>query len=153
MSCRGGSMIATRGRVSVAIGIAMTVGSLLARAAPTVNDGVYTEEQATRGRDAYGKHCVRCHLADLGGDQLAAPLVGKTFLQRWRGNSLAILFKAIKKTMPSDDPGSASDEEYADIISYVLKMNQFPAGPRELSSNPSELESITFGNPASKGGF
>jgi mono/diheme cytochrome c family protein len=139
-------------RASVAVGIAVMAGSLLAREAPTVSDGVYTDAQATRGQAAYEKHCVRCHLADLGGDQLAAPLVGEGFLQRWQTSSLAVLFNAVRKTMPSDDPGSASDEEYAAIIAYVLKTNQFPAGTRELSSKPAELESIGFGKGDSGGG-
>jgi quinoprotein glucose dehydrogenase len=144
-------MSGTGWRSSVAFGLVLMAGSLPARQAPTVKDGVYTEEQATRGQAAYEKHCVRCHLADLGGDQLAAPLVGEAFLQRWQSTSLAVLFNAVRKTMPSDDPGSASDEEYAAIISYVLKMNQFPAGTRELSSKPAELESISFGTSGSGG--
>jgi len=34
----------------------------------TVWDGIYTDEQATRGEALYGEHCVRCHGATLQGN-------------------------------------------------------------------------------------
>jgi hypothetical protein len=46
--------------------------------------------------------------------------------------------------MPPDVPRSASDEEYAAIVSYILKMNQFPPGQQELSKDAAELDRIAF---------
>jgi mono/diheme cytochrome c family protein len=110
-------------------------------------EGVYTDEQADRGREAYRKHCVRCHLADLGGDQLAPPLVGEAFLSHWKGGTVGALFVKIKESMPPDAPGEPSDAEYAAIITYLLKMNRFPSGQKELTSDVTLLNGIAFPNP------
>jgi mono/diheme cytochrome c family protein len=107
-------------------------------------DAVYTDEQAERGREAYRKHCVRCHLADLGGDQLAPPLVGEAFLSHWKDGTVGALFVKIKESMPPDAPGEPSDAEYAAILSYVLKMNRFPSGQKELTSDVAELNGVAF---------
>ena len=53
--------------------------------APTIWDGVYSSEQAARGRDVYRKACVYCHKTDLsGGSESGAPaLAGRSFLTKW----------------------------------------------------------------------
>jgi mono/diheme cytochrome c family protein len=121
--------------------------------AARVADALYTDEQADRGREAYRKHCVRCHLADLGGDQLAPPLVGEAFLSHWKGGSVGALFVRIKESMPPDAPGEPSDAEYAAILSYVLKMNRFPSGQKELTSDVAELNGIAFPSPSAGSGL
>ena len=62
----------------------LTQSSLGAQAAAapgarTVWDGVYTEEQATRGTEAYKSACSECHGADLAGDGFAPALTGSEF--------------------------------------------------------------------------
>ena len=42
----------------------------------TTNDSVFTDEQATRGEDAYQQECAQCHLDDLLGDGIAPALIG-----------------------------------------------------------------------------
>ncbi len=42
----------------------------------TVWDGVYTADQAARGKVVYDSHCSSCHLADLGGSLEVRPLAG-----------------------------------------------------------------------------
>jgi cytochrome c5 len=113
----------------------------------TVADGVYTKEQAARGQRIYHRECERCHLADLGGDQLAAPLVGDAFMKQWQASNLGDLLTTVKTTMPPDGPGSVSDDEYAAIVSYLLQMNRFPAGQEELGKDPAELKAISFKRP------
>jgi mono/diheme cytochrome c family protein len=120
------------------------VGVQTAGQAGRAADAVYTDEQADRGREAYRKHCVRCHLADLGGDQLAPPLVGEAFLSHWKGGTVGALFVKIKESMPPDAPGEPSDAEYAAIITYLLKMNRFPSGQKELTSDVTLLNGIAF---------
>jgi hypothetical protein len=67
-------------------------------------------------------------------------LIGTTFLNRWREDSLNSLFSNIKKTMPRNNPGILKDEMYVDIVSYILQQNSFPAGQDELL--PDALKSI-----------
>jgi hypothetical protein len=46
--------------------------------------------------------------------------------------------------MPLGNAGSLSPEDYTDIIAYVLKVNQFPAGSNELKTDSTALKAITI---------
>ena len=111
------------------------VSSLLAAGAQTpagsVWDGVYTAEQANRGRIQYETTCVRCHSADLSGAD-ARPLSGDEFMRVWRGVAVASLVELAGR-MPPGESGVLGDAAYVDIISYVLQSNGFPPGNEELT--------------------
>jgi mono/diheme cytochrome c family protein len=109
--------------------------------------GAYTFEQAALGEGAYRKNCERCHLADLRGDQVAPPLVGKSAVERWDGLTVADLFTLIKTTMPPDTGRLENDADYLAIVSYILKMNGFPAGPRELDGSSAPGMSVPIRLP------
>lgn len=99
----------------------------------TVWDGVYSPAQAGRGASVYAAECARCHKDDLTGYNNL--LVNPRFLNDWREDKLQNFFDTVKMTMPRNAPGSLEDTEYLDIVAYVLKMNQFPAGSAELTMN------------------
>jgi mono/diheme cytochrome c family protein len=99
-------------------------------AARTVWDGVYNLTQAARGETAYNLHCASCHRDDLSGyDGL---LRGQRFMDKYREASVDLLFQKTKTTMPRNAAGTLSDQTYVDIVSYVLKVNEFPPGAGEL---------------------
>ena len=107
--------------------------------------GVYTPAQAARGQESYTTHCASCHRDDLSGyDSL---LRGERFMTKYREASLNLLFEKTKNTMPRDAAGSLSDQTYIDIISYVLKMNEFPSGAEEL-----RVEDVAHVRLVGKGG-
>ena len=66
--------------------------------AQTVWDGVYTADQATRGRTAYSQHCVTCHKPDLLG--IEGAMNGEPFIERRREDNLETLFLDMRATMP-----------------------------------------------------
>jgi len=70
----------------------------------------------------------------LSNDDWALPAVN--------GLSVGELFDRIRSTMPLDRPGALSRETYADILSYVLKSNSYPAGASELSTRSEVLATI-----------
>src|SRR5262245_42410559 len=109
----------------------LTVGSLFAFSR-SVWDGVYTKEQAQRGQAAYRENCAKCHGDNLGGGEAGPPLAGEEFLRPWNGKTAGDLFALIRKTMPSEDPGSLSTREYSDIVASIFSANQFPIGSKEL---------------------
>lgn len=128
---------------TVCVVTVMSVGSALARqAAParSVWTGVYSAAQATRGAAFYADTCVRCHGDDLTGVDDAAPLVGATFLSKWNGQTMADLLEQTQKSMPKDEPGTLTRQQYVDVLAYLLKANAYPAGEAEL---PRELEALT----------
>src|SRR2546423_13020472 len=115
----------------LAVAVLLSVAILGAQKAKTVRDGVYTEAQATRGESVYGMNCAKCH---EGADVDGPPLEGDPFIDRWREDSLAALFNFIKTKMPQDSPGKLSDSVYRDILSYLLRSNDYPSGKQELSA-------------------
>ncbi len=149
-SAGSGSWVVS-GRVVLAI---LATGALLAsvggairsvRAADaqkTTMDGVYTNDQAQRGKAQYSQACSSCHMDDLSGSGQALPLAGDAFTQTWEGQTVADLFDLVHGTMPQDKPGSMSPEASLDVISYMLQYNQFPAGKDELKNDPDALKNI-----------
>ena len=98
----------------------------------SVWDGVFTKEQAKRGEEVYAQHCSSCHGHDLSGNDEAAPLVGSAFLANWDGLTVGDLTERVRVTMPPNNPGKVSRRQIADILSYMLSFNSFPAGKTEL---------------------
>ena len=109
--------------------------------AETVWDGIYSSRQADRGQEVYDEKCVFCHQVDLsgGGDEAAAVLLGVDFLAQWSNKSVGDLFRAISGTMPKNAPGTLDASTAADLVSFLLKKNQIPAGDAVL---PTELATL-----------
>ncbi|MEQ1896419.1 MAG: cytochrome c [Vicinamibacterales bacterium] len=108
---------------------------------PKIWTGVYTEAQANRGRDVFNNRCAHCHDEHLtGGD--GPSLVAAHFNRNWGSRTVERLFSKIKNRMPPGEVFIATDQEKLDITSYLLMMNGFPAGPKDLPMDMPELSSI-----------
>src|SRR5271170_5894013 len=112
--------------------------------APAKNiwDGVYTDDQAARGKAQYNTSCSSCHMEDLSGSGQALPLAGDAFTDVWEGQTMADLFGLVQGTMPQDKPGSLTPDAALDVISYVLQYNKYPSGKEELKNDPDALKNI-----------
>jgi mono/diheme cytochrome c family protein len=106
-----------------ASGAAQTSGSR-SSAAKTVWDGVYTAAQAARGKATYEGRCLACHRD--------GPRKDAAFMRDWNGSDVESLFDRIKMSMPAGAPASLSDNEYVDLVAFLLEANAFPAGTDEL---------------------
>jgi mono/diheme cytochrome c family protein len=123
--------------IGAGIGAEWSVVSLNAQATAqaarqSVWEGLYSDAQAVRGRDAYTKACAPCHMDDLGGHEYAGALAGYAFQMKWEDASVAEVFGRIR-TMPLGESGSLSTQEYLDILAYVLQANGYPSGRDELT--------------------
>lgn len=107
----------------------------------SARDGVYSEEQGKRGERIYGQECSRCHGPALDGGE-AVPLMGSAFAANWKSSALDELFDKIRTSMPQDDPGRLTDQQSADVLAYILSVNQYPAGKAELTSEKEALKRI-----------
>jgi quinoprotein glucose dehydrogenase len=116
----------------VAIVATGAVGVSRAQSSKSVWSGVYSESQATAGEPLYAAHCAKCHGSDLGGIEQTPALAGATFGQRWQGASLDKLFARVE-SMPPTQPKSLTTTQYVDILAFLLKANDFPAGPAPLA--------------------
>lgn len=139
-------------RTVVGIGVAVALlsaapgarGWLAERQERTVWDGIYTLEQADRGDVLYQEWCASCHAADLSGGDVAPGLVGGEFVWNWSGLTVGQLFDRLRISMPQEDPAAVSRSEKADILAFMLRANEFPAGERELPDRAAMLEQFLF---------
>ena len=107
---------------------AATAGQTPSGTETTVRDGVYSAEQAKRGRAAYDAKCASCH----DGGTMGPELWGDPFLTQWENKSVREFFNRIQTTMPEDAPGSLGENDVLDIIAYVIQTNGFPAGDKAI---------------------
>ena len=113
----------------------------------STRDGVYTTEQAKRGEDQYQLNCSSCHGAELTGGDTGSPLLGSDFVSNWAGRTIADLFEYTRNQMPKDSPGRLSRQQYADVLTYILSANKYPAGESELKSDADSLQETRFETP------
>ncbi len=99
----------------------------------TVWTGVYNDEQAARGLMVYEENCARCHGAPGG---QTPSLTGNDFMDRWREDNVESLYLFIKNSMPPMRGRTVrtplADNLYQDVMAFILKSNNFPAGSFEL---------------------
>ena len=102
-------------------------GSARAQDMQSTMTGVYSAPQATRGEETYMAVCVSCHPAGT----------YKTpgFKANWKGRPLSELFDQVREKMPKNDPASLSQQEYIQVVAYLLKINGVPAGESELPAD------------------
>jgi S-disulfanyl-L-cysteine oxidoreductase SoxD len=132
--------------LAVAAGLTIAAASLSAQQKPqTVGAGVFTADQALRGKSGYDGVCARCHGVPLTGSQgNGPPLKGAAFLAHWDKDTLGSLFTKIRDTMPQGAPGTLTDEVKLQILAYVLQQNGFPAGASDLPADVNALEAIAI---------
>ena len=130
-----------------AVGAALVFGAALAwvsaavagQEKKSVKAGVYTAAQADRGLALYRTKCASCHAPNRFTDDL--------FYTSFAGKPLWEMFDVISDSMPEDNPGSLKKEEYADVIAYLLKLNNFPAGQSDLPADRDVLSAIVMEKP------
>jgi mono/diheme cytochrome c family protein len=128
--------------ILIGAGLAARAQDAKPAAARSAWDGVYTEEQAERGRAAYMESCASCHAKDLRGDSTAPSLVEESFSFQWDNATVGELFTRIRTLMPSDRPNSLPAQRYRDIVAFLLQANKFPAGGQPLDADVDALERI-----------
>jgi S-disulfanyl-L-cysteine oxidoreductase SoxD len=112
--------------------------------AKTTLDGVFTDDEAARGKAQYNTSCSACHMEDLSGSGQALPLAGDAFMDIWEGQTMNDFLQLVQGTMPQDKPGSLTADQSLDVMSYILQQNKFPAGKEELKNDSDALKTIVI---------
>ena len=128
---------------SIAVALSLSAVSY-AQDSSLIWDGVYSIDQSSRGETVYKETCVSCHGQDLGGNSNSPGLVGMGFMFLWEGKTLGEFFEKIRSDMPTDRPGQLTQQNYLDVLAYILLQNNFPSRTEELSSNKDILKEITI---------
>lgn len=120
---------------------ALFVVALLAVAAPEAEaqarstmSGVYTSDQAVKGREVFNSNCLGCHTT--------ASHQGTAFQIKWFGRPLYDLYDYVSQAMPKAAPGTLTEDEYVWVTAYILRLNGMPAGKTELNAEPAWLKAV-----------
>lgn len=120
------------GFLAASAALGLSIGAMAG--SRTINDGVYTEEQADIGEELYEKNCLTCH------DKKYFRPVLKT----WEGQPLGVLFTVMSASMPESNPGSLPRSDYVEILAYILSLSRYPAGEERLDHENDALNDITI---------
>ncbi len=90
--------------------------------------------QVERGENLYTQKCASCHDAEGG---IGPRLTGKV-LAGYR--TIGTLFDYNRLAMPYGAPGSLSEEEYWDVLAYLLESRDLTTPTAPLNARSSELE-------------
>jgi mono/diheme cytochrome c family protein len=103
----------------------------------------YTDAQAVAGQTVFASQCAICHGDSMEG-KVGPALAGEQFLSvsQFQELTAGFLYRTMSKQMPKNAPGSLSKTEYLDVLAYILKVNGYPAGPKQLTADNSELNKI-----------
>jgi mono/diheme cytochrome c family protein len=108
-------------------------------------DGVFSDAQVQRGKNAYQGSCASCHGDDLVAVDPEAPsLTGPRFKAEWVGKTIGERFELARESMPLDNPGSLDDKTYVDILAFILHFNGYPSGDRELEADIDALSRVVI---------
>jgi mono/diheme cytochrome c family protein len=98
--------------------------------------GLFSQAQANRGRDQFRSMCTECHTAGEFSDQ--------TFKVKWSRRSVGDLFEFIHTAMPDDAPGILTEAQAIDLVSYILSMNGFEPGSRQMQADQAALDGVSL---------
>lgn len=105
--------------------------------------GVYTADQATKGREVFNSNCLGCHTT--------ASHQGTAFQIKWFGRPLFDLYDYVSQAMPKAAPGTLTEDEYVWVTAYILRLNGMPAGRIELNPEPAWLKAVRVDSTAARG--
>src|SRR6185436_14063443 len=112
-------------------------------------DGAFTAGQAARGAAVYAKSCAACHGQRLEGGSSTA-LVGASFAGKWGDGKHSVddLYFVIRTQMPYGAAGTLTDQQYLDVVAFMLQSNGSRAGNKMLAANSPSLKTMIAAAPA-----
>ena len=115
-------------------------GGTAAATARTSMSGIFSQKQAAAGRTVYSMQCSACHSTSAHS--------GPAFMKSWQGRTVWDLYAFLKDNMPQSEPGALSDQEYIQVVTYMLSLNRMPAGDKDLAVDQALLKAIRIDTTA-----
>jgi alcohol dehydrogenase (cytochrome c) len=119
-------------RTVVAVAAAVAAIAAASGIAGAQGTAYYSKAQAASGAAVYAARCSQCHGVNLQGGAGPA-LVGAAFT-KFVGptGSAQTVYDFSSRQMPADKPGSLTQQQYLDVVAYILARNGYPAGNTAL---------------------
>lgn len=107
--------------------------------------------QVNSGGNLFRNNCASCHGDDLLGHIDGPELKGDYFMSYWGDKNILELYGYAKNNMPPANPGGLEDNQYMDIVVFILSQNGFSEnGNHAWQSSDSNLQNILIGEGASE---
>ncbi len=112
----------------------------------------FTAAQAEAGARAYRRSCAGCHGRELQGEGIAPSLTGDRWAMRWAGKSVEVLLPHLRRMPlpPLGEPGSLTDETYAQILAFMVQRSGVAAGAAPLPIAPADLAALRLPGGAAR---
>lgn len=99
------------------------------------NAPTFDRAQATHGKKLYAGACAKCHGANLQGVNAPA-LIGPAFAPASNAHlTIGGVFEYMATNMPADRPGKMKDQDYADIMAFLLYSNGYAPGTAKMTAD------------------
>lgn len=92
---------------------------------------LYTDDQATAGKQVFLSNCAMCHGPNLEG-RAGPALKGASFATPQAHFTVGDVFKIVSQNMPAPAPGTLAHDDYVKIMSFLLQQNGYPSGGTPL---------------------
>jgi polar amino acid transport system substrate-binding protein len=106
-----------------------------------VDAPAFNKAQVAHGKTLYSSACAKCHGPVLEG--VTAPaLRGPAFAPAANSHlTIGGVFGYMATNMPADRPGKMRDQDYADIMAFLLYSNGYGASPNKLTADAARASS------------
>ena len=91
-----------------------------------------SDVQAQRGEVAFRANCSTCHTVKQ--------FVSSEFAKTWNERPAFDLFEQLRTTMPQDNPGKLTRQQYIDVVTYLFKSNGASSGEQEIGADDDALK-------------
>lgn len=137
--------VASRGvaqPVLLATANARNAGGFVKVAADASGAPSFDQAQATHGKMLYSSACAKCHGAQLQG--VTAPaLQGPAFAPASNAHlTIGGVFTYLSTNMPADKPGKMKDQDYADIMAFLLYSNGYRASSAKMTADDARASTL-----------
>ena len=129
-------MVANRFQPSILIGVRASMAGHFIRvsAGAPADAPSFDHTQAMHGKSLYANSCATCHGAQLQG--VTAPaLIGPAFAPAANAHlTIGGVYSYMASNMPADRPGKMKDQDYADIMAFLLLSNGYRPGAGKMTA-------------------
>jgi polar amino acid transport system substrate-binding protein len=102
---------------------------------------LFTTAQADAGATKYSDNCAQCHGPTLEG-RAGPALKGKHFANPAANFHVGDIFTIVSQNMPATQPASLPQDDYVEIMAFLLRENGYPAGSTKLTFDEAKQSKV-----------